>query len=139
MLREQLDILMMLAPVNLVLDAVIREVHLAVEVRQIVFACPLANLPLVAVRTAVAVRPAAVVLLQELLVLALQVVVEDDAPNLESAVIVAEPGLFLAVLGEAEVIDGRVVSTRVGGYSVLVGEGILELAYEADWPGVIVG
>ena len=52
---------------------------------------------LVAVRTAVAVGASAVVFLQELLVLALQVLVEDDAPDLEPAVLVPEPGLLLAV------------------------------------------
>ena len=71
MFREQLDILVVLAPVDLVLDAVVRKVDLAVEVRQVVLARPLANLVLVAVRTAVAIGPAAVVFLQKRLVLAL--------------------------------------------------------------------
>jgi hypothetical protein len=47
--REQLDILVVLAPVDLVLDAVVREVDLAVEVRQVVLARPRADLVLVAV------------------------------------------------------------------------------------------
>lgn len=96
-LGEQLDVLVVLASVHLVLDAVVREVDLAIEVREIVFARPVANLALVAVRTAVAIRPAAVVFLEELLILALQVMVEDDAPNLEPAVLGAEPRLLLAV------------------------------------------
>ena len=50
-LREQLDVLVVLAPVNLVLDAVVREVNLAVEVRQVVLARPLADLVFVSVRT----------------------------------------------------------------------------------------
>ena len=97
MLREQLDVLMVFAPVHLVLDAVIGEVNLPVEIRQVVLARPLANLVLVAVRAAVAVRPAAVVFLKELLILALQILFEDDAPNLEPAVFVAEAGVLLAV------------------------------------------
>ena len=97
MLREQLDVLVVLAPVDLVLDPVVREVYLAVEVRQIVLACPLANLVLVAVRTTVAVGASAIVFLQELLVVALQVVVEHDATDIEPAVLVAEPGFLLAV------------------------------------------
>ena len=96
-LREQLDVLVVLASVDLVLDAVVGEVDLLIEVRQVVFARPLANLVLVAVRTAVAVGASAVVLLQELLVLALQVLLEDDAPNLEPVVLVAEPGFLLPV------------------------------------------
>ncbi len=96
-LREQLDVLVVVAPVDLVLDAVVREVDLAIEVRQVVLARPVADLVLVAVRTAVAVGPAAVVLLQELLIVALQVLFEDDAPNLEAAVLVSEPGFLLAV------------------------------------------
>ena len=54
-LREQLDVLVVFAPVDLVLDAVVGEVDLAVEVRQVVFARPVADLVLVAVRSAVAV------------------------------------------------------------------------------------
>jgi hypothetical protein len=96
-LGEQLDVLVMLAPVDLVLDAVVREVNLAVEVRQVVLARPLANLALVAVRTAVAIDPAAIVFLQELLILALQVLLEDDASNLESVVLVAKTGFLLPI------------------------------------------
>jgi hypothetical protein len=53
--REQLDVLVALAAVHLVLDAVVREVHLAIEVRQVVLACPVADLVLAAVRSSVAV------------------------------------------------------------------------------------
>jgi hypothetical protein len=70
--REQLDVLVALSSVRLVLDAVIGEMHLAVEVREVVFARPLANLLLIAIRSSVAIRSVAIVLLQELLVLALQ-------------------------------------------------------------------
>jgi hypothetical protein len=41
------------------------------------------------------------VLLQELLVLALQVLLEDDAPDVEAAVLVSEPCLLLAQSTEA--------------------------------------
>ena len=93
--REQLDVLVAFAPIDLVLDAVVGKVHLAVEVRQVVFARPVADLLLVAVRSAVAVGAVAVVLLQELLVLALQVLFEDDASDVEAAVLVSETCLFL--------------------------------------------
>ena len=110
--REQLDVLVVLAAVDLVLDAVVGEVHLAVEVRQIVFARPVADLVLVAIRSSVAVGATAVVLLQELLVLALQVLLEDDASDLEVAVLVSETGFFLS---KRRVEIRVVVESRVGG------------------------
>jgi hypothetical protein len=58
-LREQLNVLVVFAPVDLVLDAVVREVDLAIEVRQVVFERPPANLVLVAVRAAIAVGASA--------------------------------------------------------------------------------
>jgi len=42
--REQLDVLVVFAAFNLVFDAVIREVHLPIEVRQLVLARPVADL-----------------------------------------------------------------------------------------------
>ena len=96
-LSEQLDVLVVLPPVDLVLDAIVREVDLPIEVRQVVLVRPLADFVLVAVRTAVAVGASAVVLLQELLILALQVLLEDDAPNLGPVVLVPEPCLLLPV------------------------------------------
>jgi hypothetical protein len=83
MRREQLDVLVVFAAVNLVLDAVVGEVHLAIEVRQVVLARPIADLVLAAVGSSVAVRSVAVVVLQELLVLTLQVLLEGDAAALE--------------------------------------------------------
>jgi hypothetical protein len=53
--REQLDVLVVVAAVDLVLDAVVREMHLAIEVRQVVVVCPVADLVVVAVRSSVAV------------------------------------------------------------------------------------
>ena len=70
--REQLDVLVVFAAIDLVLDAVVREVHLAIEVRQVVLARPVADLVVVAVGSSVAVGSVAVVVLQELLVLALR-------------------------------------------------------------------
>ncbi len=93
--REQLDVLMELPAIDLVLDAVIREVHLVVQVRQIVLARPVTDLILVAARAAVAVRSVAVVVLQKLLVLALQVLLQNDASNLDVWVLVSKAGFFL--------------------------------------------
>ena len=94
--REQLDVLVVLATIHLVLDAVVREVHLAIEVRQVVLACPVADLVVGAVWPSVAVRAISVVVLQELLVLPLEVLFEGDAANLKSRMLVSEAGFLLA-------------------------------------------
>src|SRR5262245_25425642 len=95
--REQLDVLVAFPTIDFILDAVVREVHLAIEVRQLVFTGPIANLVLVAARSAVAVRPVAVVVLEELLVLALQVLLENDAADLEVVVLISEACFLLAI------------------------------------------
>src|SRR5688500_1818399 len=92
---EQLDVLVQFPTVDGVLDAIVGKVHLVVEVRQVVFARPRPYLVLVAVGTAVAVGPAAVVLLQEFLILALQVLLEDNAADLEVPMLVSQAGFLL--------------------------------------------
>jgi hypothetical protein len=87
--REELDVLMVLAAVDLVLDPVIREMHLAVEVREVVLASPIAYLGFAAVWSSVAVRSVAVVVLQELLVLAFEILLEDDAADLQVRMLVS--------------------------------------------------
>ena len=93
--REQLDVLMELPAIDLVLDAVVREVHVVVEVRQIVLARPVTDFVLVAAGAAVTVRSVAVVVLQKLLVLALQVLLQNHASNLEVRMLVSKAGFFL--------------------------------------------
>jgi hypothetical protein len=61
--REQLDVLVVFAPIRFVFDPVVREVHLAVEIRQVVLARPVADLVLPAIRPPVGVRAVAVVVL----------------------------------------------------------------------------
>ena len=95
MRRKELDVLVKLSAIELVLDSVVGEMNLIVEVRQIVFTRPATDLVLVATRAAVAVGATAVGLLQELLVLALQVLFKDDAPNLKVRY-VSKTGLFLS-------------------------------------------
>ena len=95
MRREQLDVLMKLPAIDLVLDPVIGEMNLVVEVRQIMLPCPVTDFVLVAAGSAVAVRAVTVVILQELLVLALQVSFEDDASDLKVRVLVSRTGFFL--------------------------------------------
>src|SRR5690606_16677479 len=65
----------------LVLDARIGELHVPILLGQIVLDRPAMNLLMGAIRPAVAVRLAAIAFLQELLVLALQLVVEDDTAD----------------------------------------------------------
>ena len=79
MRRKKLDVLVKLSAIELILDSVVGEMNLIVEVRQIVFTRPATDLVLVATRAAVAVGATAVGLLQELLVIALQVLFKDDA------------------------------------------------------------
>jgi hypothetical protein len=65
----------------LVFDTGIREADVPIVVRQLVFARPAPNLFGLTVRPAVAVLLASVALVQEALIVALELVVEDDAPN----------------------------------------------------------
>jgi hypothetical protein len=94
--REQLDVLTELPAIDFVLDAVVGEVHMVVEVRQIVFARPVSDLVLVATGPAVTVGAVSVVLLQELLVFALQVLFENDTPDLKVRVLVSKASFFLS-------------------------------------------
>jgi hypothetical protein len=94
--REQLDVFVAFAPIHFVFNPVIREVHLTLEIGQVVLARPVADLFLAAVRPSVAVRSIAVVVLQELLVLAFEVLLEDDASDLEIRMLVSEARFLLA-------------------------------------------
>jgi len=81
-LRRDREVLLADVAVHvLVLDADIGEVDVPVEVRRAVVPCPSLDLFRAAVRTAVAVAVAAVVLLQETLVLPFQRAVQFDAKN----------------------------------------------------------
>jgi hypothetical protein len=60
-------------------DSQIRELHVAIEERQIVLVRPLLDLPCVTVRSPVGVRTIAITLVEKALILAFQLMVEDDA------------------------------------------------------------
>jgi hypothetical protein len=98
-LGDDLDILMTVTSVQFVLDAEIGEVDAVVEVRQVVLTRPAFNLVAIAIRSSIAVRPAAVPFLKPLLILAFELAVEDDAPNLRA--LVAEP-FVLSQVGAIE-------------------------------------
>lgn len=118
--REQLDVLVAFAAVNLVLDAVVGEVRLAIEVRLVMLARPVADFVVAPSGSSVAVGAVAVGFLQELLVLALQVLLEDDAADFEVPMLVSQAGFLLAVrrveicIGAdlAEATDARVARLR---------------------------
>ena len=79
---HDLEILVPRATISVfVLDAGIRETDVPIVVRQLVFPRPTRNLFGLTVRPAVAVLLAAIALVEESLIVALQLVVEDDAPN----------------------------------------------------------
>jgi hypothetical protein len=79
---HDLDVQVIPAAVGiLVVDAGIREVHLLVEVRQVVLTSPFLDFVLVTVEVAVVVGAVAIALVQPFLVLTLELVVENDAIN----------------------------------------------------------
>lgn len=76
---EHLDIHVIHSAVGvLVLDACVRKMHLIIEVRQVVLARPFFDLVLVAVGMAVVVVAVPIPLVQPLLVVALELVVQND-------------------------------------------------------------
>jgi hypothetical protein len=85
--REEFDVLVKFPAVDLVLDSVVREMHLAVEVRQVVLARPVADFVLVAARSTIAVGAVAVVVPQKLLIFPFEVLFKDDAPDLKDIVL----------------------------------------------------
>jgi hypothetical protein len=87
--REEFDVLVVLTAVDLVLDAVIGKMALAIEVRQVVLARPVADLVFAAGRSSVAFWAASVAVLQELLVIALEILLKNDATDLEIRMLVS--------------------------------------------------
>src|SRR3954454_11987301 len=80
--RCDLDVLDVAAAVRpLVFKAQIRQVDVPVEERQIVLVRPLLDLSRIPVWTSISVGPFAVSIVEKLLVLAFELVVEDDAMN----------------------------------------------------------
>jgi hypothetical protein len=85
--RHDLDVERVLTAVDVVLDAHVGELDVAMVVtRQVVLSCPVLNLQRIAIGSAIAVVTIAVALLQELLILAFQVVLEDDAVDVRAFV-----------------------------------------------------
>src|SRR5438094_587132 len=95
--RHHLEVDVVEAAVTVdVLDARIGEMNVSVEVGQLALARPLFDLGKVSIRPTVAVGATAIALLQELLVLALQLVVQDNAFDPRAALLEA---LGLTLIG----------------------------------------
>lgn len=78
MLAHDLNIFVTVAAIKLVLDAEVGKAHMLVHVREVVLSCPQFDFTRVAVRPAIALWIALVVLLKPLLVLAPQVDLQHD-------------------------------------------------------------
>jgi hypothetical protein len=78
--RQNLDVFVFTTPVKFfIFDSEVWEMNLVVEVRQIMFRSPDADLLLSPIVVAIVVVAVAVVLVQPLLIVALELVVEDDS------------------------------------------------------------
>ena len=87
MRRHDLDIEGVVTSIDVVLNAHIRELHVALVVaRQVVLPRPVLDFERIAIGSAIAIVTIAITFLQELLILALQVVLEDDAVDVRSFV-----------------------------------------------------
>jgi hypothetical protein len=96
-LRRDFDIYVILAAVDIaIFDAAVREVHLPVEVRQVMVVRPLIDLACVTIRPSIRVRPAPVALVEPPLIFALQLIVQPHALNRSAPLL--EP-LYLALIG----------------------------------------
>jgi hypothetical protein len=84
--RDHLDVEVVVMPVLVdVFDAGIGEADVVLIARQGVLVCPVTDLPLAPIGTAVAVRAPPVVLLEKALIVALQLVIEDDPIDASAA------------------------------------------------------
>lgn len=96
---DDLDVLALPAAILLlVLDADVRKMDLVIEVRQVVLVRSVANPIGRAIRMAVVVVVVLVPLVEPALVLALQLVVEDDALDVRTAVQETVLGLFVRAI-----------------------------------------
>ena len=88
--RHHLDVECVIAAVDVVLDADVRELHLTPAIaRQVVLQGPGPDLVDVAIRAAIAVIALAVPLLKEFLIVRLEFVLQDDAMDVRA--LVAQP------------------------------------------------
>ena len=108
--RDDLDVLSAPPAVGLlILDARVRKMHLLIEVRQVVFTRPFANLVWRSIGASVAVIVVFVALVQPALILSLELVIQHDVIHTRAAL--QEPRLCLFVgaidLGVVLQLSGR--------------------------------
>ncbi len=85
--RHDFDVERVISPVDVVFDSYVRELDVSLVIaRKIVLPRPVLDLQRIAVRSAIAVVTIAIPFLQELLILAFQVVLEDDAVDVRPRV-----------------------------------------------------
>jgi hypothetical protein len=97
---RDLDVAVVPTPVRfLVFNADVREMHLVIEVRQIVFVGPLSDLVRGSIGVAVVVIAVAIAFVQPLLVFTLKLVVEDDPIDAGAAL---QEGVCLAFVRAAD-------------------------------------
>jgi hypothetical protein len=85
--RHDLDVQRVVASIDVVLDAHVGKLDVSLVVaRQVVLSRPVLDLERIAVGPAIAVVTIAIPFLQELLILAFQVVLEDDAVDVRPGV-----------------------------------------------------
>jgi hypothetical protein len=85
--RHHLDVKRVVAAVDVVLDANVRELEVPLVVtRQVVLSCPALDLQRVAVGPAIAVAPVAIPLLKKLLILGPELVLQHDAVDVRALV-----------------------------------------------------
>jgi hypothetical protein len=85
--RHDLDVERVITPIDVVLDAHVRELDVApIVAGKVVLPCPILDLQRSAIGSAIAVVTIAIALLQKLLIFALQVVFENDAVDVRALV-----------------------------------------------------
>ena len=120
--RDDLDVLSAPPAVGLlILDARVRKMHLLIEVRQVVFTCPFANLVWRAIGPSIAVIVVFVALVQPALILALELVIQHDVIHTRAALQEPRLGLFVGAIDLGVVLQfSRSHKARVERLTALV-------------------
>ena len=83
---DDLNVYVKISPIELVLDSQVGEMNALIEVRQVVLARPVLDLVRGSIRPAVAVRAIPIALLEEALVVAFELLLENDTADLRALV-----------------------------------------------------
>jgi hypothetical protein len=104
-LGHHLDVLVLVAATELVLDSEVGEMDLVAEVRELVFGGPTLDVARIAIRPAIAVGATAIGFLEPFLIVAFEFLIEDDAANVGALLVqafrLAEVGAIqLRIMGQ---------------------------------------